>query len=136
MAGSFQEFEKANELLEQLEGIVGYSVTMRSAEVNGLTYQRVLVGPVLESEETDAMAALVAAGVTGGWILNNVEVDPFMLEPYKTSMSTRSSLPEITASPDRTVTQPKEYGPDDYNLARLKKKTGKDSWEDPRRRGF
>lgn len=134
VAGSFQSFEIASSVAGRLEAAVNYGVIMRDAEVGGDLYHRVLIGPIMQSEEADALSSLAVAGVTGGWVLPNVEVSVTQLQSVEVSPGTSDDALSLPAPPHREIPQPVEYGPDDYNLAELKENQGRFSWPDPRKK--
>jgi hypothetical protein len=76
VAGSFGTAENAKDYAGKLGNmspeILSYEVTVRRSEVFGETVYRIMIGPVLSSEEKGVMEALGEQGVHGAWILQGI----------------------------------------------------------------
>ncbi len=128
-AGSFRDAEQAEELYQELSADYE-QVLVKSANVNGVDYYRVLVGPVDESSEEAFKAAARDRGIVNAWILRDVAVE--VIEPsvaVDAGSDFREELHNITpsktrmTSPDisRSQASPEDKEPATYNAAKLRK---------------
>lgn len=62
----------ASKLGRRSPEILSHEMTVRSGEVFGETVYRVMVGPLLASEEKGVMASLSELGIQGAWLLRGV----------------------------------------------------------------
>jgi hypothetical protein len=73
VAGSYGTAENAKDYAGKLGNmspeILSHEVTVRRSEVSGQIVYRVMIGPVLPSEEESLMASLSEQGVNGAWLL-------------------------------------------------------------------
>ena len=73
VAGSYGTARRANDYASKLGNafpeILSHEVTMRRSEVSGEIVYRVMIGPVLPSEETALIGSLGEWGVVDAWLL-------------------------------------------------------------------
>lgn len=111
VVGSFRDAGQAQTLLQELADFFE-QVLVKTANVNGADYHRVLVGPVDESSEEEYKIRAWGIGVLDAWILRDVQVE---LEDSPVARSGKTG---------RIQTLLKEPAPDtgSYNAAKLRKK--------------
>lgn len=73
VVGSYKSAQNANhyasKLSNSLPEILFHELTVRRNDIAGESYYRVMVGPVLQSEETDLMEVLSEWGIRNAWLL-------------------------------------------------------------------
>ena len=133
VAGSFQSREKAESFSSGLDA-GEFEVIVQSAVINETSYQRVLIGPVLESKEQTLIAELVVQGITGAWVLRNTGVAVVAPVPVQKSMprtpirqltqpASKSAVAQSKSAVDTTVKTRTGREQSDFNFATLKKKS-------------
>ncbi len=124
VAGSFRDAAQAGEMYLKLSPDYE-QVLVKLANVKGVDYHRVLVGPVDESSEEAFKAGTLERGIVNAWILRNVSV-----EEEESPLTTDDLLEEpVKATPPLTKTtspvvnrpHPEDKATDSYNAAKLRK---------------
>ena len=133
VAGSFRDAGQAQTLLQRLASSFEH-VLVKTANVNGAEYHRVLVGPVEESAEEEYKIRTREAGVPDAWLLRDVPVevaDSQVMASVEPNIPDNEIPPRETArapTTDRTrktgSTQAQPEGPaiEFYNAAKMRKK--------------
>lgn len=152
VAGSFQERAKGQALAGQLSDIP-QAISVHEIQVFDAMFHRVLIGPVLNSEQAGVLSALKQKGVQGAWVLRSgagsgagskatastqiAKIPIQILAGNGESSIGEENAPASPAKPatfnsgngSSISTQAKESS---FNLATLKKKPT--FWPDPRQK--
>tara|TARA_B110000503_G_scaffold125979_1_gene194100 strand:- start:517 stop:1476 length:960 start_codon:yes stop_codon:yes gene_type:complete len=109
IVGSYESAENANDYASKLGNslpeILSHELTVRRNEVAGETYYRVMVGPVLPSEEADLMEVLSGWGASDAWLLPGVTV------PVDNSLkSANQDIRQDIRQPQRGLRIPSQSG--------------------------
>ena len=113
VAGSYGTAGNANDYASKLGDafpeILSHEVTVRRNEVSGETVYRVMIGPVLPSEEKGLIGSLSEWGVHGAWLLPGITVTGRYWPPGQSGktlvkilvrrLASRSADSEFRASP-------------------------------------
>ena len=134
VAGSYGTAENANGYASELGNmspeILSREVSVRRSEVFGEIVYRVMIGPVLPSEEKGLMDSLIEQGVSGVWLLRGIPV------PVDTSLQDISRpqqgfrIPGQLGSQTSVAPVRSSGAQGDYNPVRLRKDSP--NFPDPR----
>ncbi|MFP6807927.1 MAG: hypothetical protein VB957_12235 [Pseudomonadales bacterium] len=96
VAGSFRDARFAASFRSTLSEVFD-STTIRDSELDGLSYYRVLVGPVDEDSEAEIIRQAYSAGIENPWILRDVPFLSAIPQYPSTSVAVVSSTSVSTA---------------------------------------
>ncbi len=138
--GSYRELDSALNQQVELSGQLG-EVYVKKALVNGVSYHRVLAGPVSAAAEAGLIRQASELGIPNAWVWRGVRVEGAMLgEPDEVTAPEQVFSPDpaantagsaLSGSPARSatlaedkITGQNKSETDDFNLAKLKKTSG------------